>query len=136
MQTEAFIEEEAVSEPAFAHGKICYIIMPSADPEQSARFYRDVFNWKTRSDDDGTLAFDDAVGQVSGMWVTDREAVENPGAEVHIMVRDAAETEREIVAHGGSLVWRSGPRGDEVYGTFRDPSGNLFGYYQQSGLDR
>jgi len=124
-----------LSEPAFAHGKICYIIMPSNDPEKSSRFYRDVFGWNTRSHDDGTLAFDDSVGQVSGMWVTDREAVERPGAEVHIMVRDADAAERDIVAHGGSLVWRSGPEAHEVYGTFRDPSGNLFGYYQQSGLD-
>lgn len=136
MLAETFIEEETVSEPAFAHGKVCYIIMPSRDPQESAAFYAAVFSWNTRSHEDGTLAFDDAVGQVSGMWVTDREAVERPGAEVHIMVRDADETEREIMAHGGSLVWRSAPEDQEVYGTFRDPSGNLFGYYQQAGLDR
>lgn len=124
-----------MSEPAFAHGKICYIIMPSNDPQGSARFYCDVFGWNTRAHDDGTHAFDDSVGQVSGMWVTDREAVEHPGAEVHIMVRDAAETEHDIVANGGSHIWRSGPEDHEVYGTFRDPSGNLFGYYEQSGLD-
>jgi len=124
-----------LSEPAVAHGKICYIIMPSNDPEQSARFYRDVFRWNTRSHDDGTLAFDDAVGQVSGMWDANRAAVENPGIEVHIMVDDAVATERDIVANGGSLVWRSRPEDHEVYGTFRDPSGNLFGYYEQSGLD-
>jgi len=86
-------------------------------------------------DDDGTLAFDDAAGQVSGMWVTDREAVENPGAELHIMVRNAVDTEASIVAHGGSLIWRSSPDESETYGTFRDPSGNLFGYYQQAGLE-
>jgi predicted enzyme related to lactoylglutathione lyase len=124
-----------VTEPAFAHGKICYIIMPSNDPPQSAAFYRDVFGWNVRSHDDGTLAFDDAVGQVSGMWVTNRKAVEDPGAEVHVMVRNADEIERAIVEHGGTLVWRSGPDEPEVYGTFRDPSGNLFGYYQHAGLD-
>jgi predicted enzyme related to lactoylglutathione lyase len=124
-----------VSEPRFAHGKICYIIMPSNDPHASSRFYADVFGWTTRSHDDGTLAFDDAVGQVSGMWVTDRKAVQDPGAEVHIMVKNADETERMIVEHGGTLVWRAGPDEREVYGTFRDPSGNLFGYYQQPGLE-
>ncbi len=122
-------------EPTFRHGKICYIIMPSRDPQQSAAFYSAVFNWSTRSHDDGTLAFDDSVGQVSGMWVTDREAVDNPGAEVHIMVGNADRTEQAIVEHGGTLVWRAGPDDPENYGTFRDPSGNLFGYYQQPGLE-
>ncbi len=123
-----------MSDPEYAHGKICYIIMPSKDPEQSAAFYRDVFGWNTRAHGDGTLAFDDSTGQVSGMWVTDREPVEAPGAEVHIMVRDADAVERAIVDHGGTLVWRAGPDESEIYGTFRDPSGNLFGYYQQPGL--
>jgi len=121
-----------MSEPTYGHGKICYIIMPSNDPQVSSRFYADVFGWSIRSHDDGTLAFDDAVGEVSGMWVTDRKAVENPGIEVHIMVRDAAETERTIVAHGGTIVSASDQAQREVYGTFRDPDGNLFGYYQQS----
>ena len=124
-----------MTEPTYAHGKICYIIMPSTDPQRSAGFYREVFGWNVRSHDDWTLAFDDAVGQVSGMWVTDRKAVDNPGAEVHIMVRDADAVERAITAHGGTLVWRAGSEESEVYGTFRDPSGNLFGYYQQPGLD-
>jgi predicted enzyme related to lactoylglutathione lyase len=122
-------------EPHFRHGKICYLIMPSRDAQQSADFYSAVFNWSTRSHDDGSLAFDDSVGQVSGMWVTDREPVDNPGTEVHIMVGNAEETERSIVEHGGTLVWRSGADEPEVYGTFRDPSGNLFGYYQQAGLE-
>lgn len=124
-----------MTEPTFAHGKICYIIMPSTNPRRSAAFYREVFGWHIRSHDDGTLAFDDAVGQVSGMWVTDRKAADDPGAEVHVMVRDADEVEAAIVAHGGALVWRSGPEETEVYGTFRDPAGNLFGYYQHTGLE-
>lgn len=124
-----------MTEPTYAHGKICYIIMPSNDPQQSASFYSEVFGWNTRSHDDGTLAFDDTVGAVSGMWVTDRKAVDNPGAEVHIMVRDAAEIEKVIVAHGGTIVSPSVPGQPDVYGTFRDPSGNLFGYYQNAGLD-
>ena len=124
-----------MSDPTFAHGKICYLIMPSRDPKVSSRFYADVFGWQIRSHDDGTLAFDDTVGQVSGMWVTDREAVDNPGVEIHIMVRDADAVEQAILEHGGTLVWRAGPESQEVYGTFRDPDGNLFGYYEQSGLD-
>jgi predicted enzyme related to lactoylglutathione lyase len=123
-----------MAEPVFAHGKVCYLIMPSRSPDTSAAFYRDVFGWQIRSHDDGTLAFDDAVGQVSGMWATDREAGEPAGLEVHIMVRYAEATRRAIVDHDGSVVWQSGPDDYEVYGTFLDPDGNRLGYYQQSGL--
>jgi predicted enzyme related to lactoylglutathione lyase len=123
-----------MSESNYAHGKICYIIMSSNDPRQSSQFYADVFGWTIRSHDDGTLAFDDTVGGVSGMWAADRTSVEDPGVEVHIMVRDAAETEQMIEEHGGSIVTASDPSQREVFGTFRDPSGNLLGYYQQPGL--
>lgn len=123
-----------MSDPSVRHGKVCYLIMPSTDIEASARFYRSVFDWTTRPHDDGSLGFDDATGQVSGMWVTDRQAVEHPGVEVHIMVRSAAAAERDIVEYGGTLVWRSDSAEGEAYGTFRDPSGNLLGYYQESGI--
>jgi predicted enzyme related to lactoylglutathione lyase len=67
------------------------------------------------------------------MWVTDREAGQPAGLEVHIMVRDAEATRQAITAHGGSLEWQSGPEEREVYGTFLDPDGNRLGYYRQSG---
>lgn len=123
-----------MSEPHFAHGKICYLMVPSRDPRESARFYQSVFNWSVRERGDGSLTFDDAVGQVSGTWMTDREPADNPGTVIHIMVRNAADVERAIVEHGGTLVWKAGPEEPEVYGTFRDPDGNLFGYYQERTL--
>lgn len=95
-----------MTEPEYAHGKICYLLMPSRNVEESASFYRKVFNWSIRQRDSGETSFDDPVGQVSGMWMPDREAVENPGLELHIMVADAEAVERAIVEHGGSLVWR------------------------------
>lgn len=119
-----------MTQPDNRHGKVCYLIMPSNDPQQSADFYATVFDWQVRSHGDGTLAFDDATGQVSGMWVTDRQAVDDPGMEVHIMVRNATEARQLITANGGSLVWQSGTDDQEQYGTFRDPSGNLLGYYE------
>lgn len=48
------------------HGKICYIFMPSTDPQQSGEFYRSVFGWNIRAHDDGSIAFDNTVGEVSG----------------------------------------------------------------------
>ncbi len=68
------------------------------------------------------------------MWVTDREAGQPAGLEVHIMVRDAEAARHAITAHGGSLEWQSGPEEREVYGTFLvDPDGNRLGYDQHSG---
>lgn len=58
--------------PTMANGKICYIEIPAADIQRSAAFYEKVFGWQTRKRGDGHLAFDDAVGQVSGSWVLGR----------------------------------------------------------------
>lgn len=123
-----------MTEPNYAHGKICYLIIPARDPQESAAFFAAVFNWQIRSHDDGTVAFDDPVGGVSGVWLAGREPADNPGTEIHIMVSDADAVEQDIVTNGGSLVWRADAGTPEIFGTFRDPSGNLFGYYQQAGL--
>lgn len=118
-----------------AHGKICYLILPAASPEDSAAFYDSVFDWSTRRHDDGSLAFDDPTGGVSGMWVTGKPPATDPGMEVHIMVRDAAAIEEAIVAAGGSIVQPADTSQQEVWGLFRDPYGNLLGYYQHPGLE-
>ena len=123
-----------MTETAYAHGKICYLMMPSRNVAESASFYSKVFNWNIRQHPSGETSFDDSVGQVAGMWLSDREPVANPGVEDHIVVAEARSTERMIVEHGGTLVWQSGPDDGETYGTFRDPIGNLLGYYQQPGL--
>jgi predicted enzyme related to lactoylglutathione lyase len=77
--------------PTLATGKICYLEIPAADVERSSRFYRDAFGWELRTRDDGTIAFDDAVKEVSGSWVTDRP----PSAEPGIMVTSWSPTSRQ-----------------------------------------
>lgn len=111
------------------HGKICYLILPSADPRRSASFYATVFNWSIRDHDDGSVAFDDPAGGVSGMWTTDRTPADG-GYEVDIMVDDVAATISAIEAHGGTVV--EAPRqlsAQETYAVFRDPDGNRLGLY-------
>ncbi len=49
-----------------SHGKICYLEIPALDLKVSADFYATVFNWRIRTRDDGSTAFDDGVGEVSG----------------------------------------------------------------------
>jgi predicted enzyme related to lactoylglutathione lyase len=120
-----------MSEPSPTHGKICYLEMPSINPQQSADFFSRVFGWKIREDSDGTIAFDDPTGNVSGLWSTTLLAVDAPGLIVSIMVDDAVRTSGEIVAAGGTIEDPVDPDDDEIYGTFRDPSGNLLSIYQE-----
>ena len=118
------------AEPQWQHGKICYLILASTDPEASARFYRDVFSWKIRSHDNGDVAFDDPTGAVSGMWDTSIEA-RSGGYEVDIWVEDVAATAARIVAAGGELVGEMQQlTANEQYQRFADPDGNHLGLYQ------
>src|SRR5690242_16356289 len=82
----------SASTPYYRTGKICYIEMPAIDISKSAQFYQQVFGWHVRQRDDGSTAFDDTVGGVSGTWVTGRSPAANPGMIVHIMVANIATT--------------------------------------------
>ncbi len=113
-----------------AKGKICYIEMPAADIGRSADFYRRMFGWRIRQRDDGHVAFDDTTGQVSGTWVTGRAPAE-PGYLFYILVDDAAETIKEIIANGGEIVQPIGADAPEITARFRDPGGNIVGLYQE-----
>ena len=53
--------------PTFANGKICYIEIPATDIARSAEFYGKVFGWHIRQRADGSAAFDDGAGEVSGV---------------------------------------------------------------------
>jgi uncharacterized protein len=118
--------------PTSSHGKVCYLQIPAADIDTSARFYHEVFGWKLRNHADGTLAFDDSTGQVSGMWVTGRRPSSGePGLLVDIMVDDAEETLAAIVAHGGEIEQAIGADAPEITARFRDPAGNILGIYQE-----
>ena len=119
--------------PTFAQGKICYIEMPAADIERSAAFYRKVFGWNVRKRDDGRLAFDDGVGEVSGTWVTGRPPASTPGFMIYIMVNDAAAVCDAVIANGGEIVQPIGGDAPEITARFRDPGGNVVGIYQERG---
>ena len=65
--------------PNYRTGKICYIEIPAIDISESAQFYQQVFGWHIRQHDDGSTAFDDTIGEVSGMWVPGRPPSTDPG---------------------------------------------------------
>ena len=117
--------------PTFANGKICYIEMPAIDAARSADFYRRVFGWNIRKRGDGSLAFDDGVGEVSGTWVTGRPPSTTPGLMIYIMVDSVAATVDAVIAAGGKVVQAIGADAPEITARFRDPGGNVIGLYQQ-----
>jgi predicted enzyme related to lactoylglutathione lyase len=116
--------------PTMANGKICYIEMPAVDIARSADFYSRVFGWSIRTRGDGSTAFDDGVGEVSGTWVRGRPP-QSPGLVVYIMVDDAAATLAAVVANGGQVVQAIGADAPEITARFKDPGGNIIGLYQQ-----
>lgn len=116
----------------YRSGKICYLEIPARDIAESSQFYQQVFGWHVRERDDGSTAFDDTVGQVSGTWLLDRQPSRDLGLMVHIMVASVATTSEAILAAGGEIE-QSFADG-EIYAHFRDPAGNLLGIYQQPGL--
>jgi predicted enzyme related to lactoylglutathione lyase len=119
------------TEPTYGNGKICYLEIPSNDVPTSAAFYKDVFGWNIRTRRDGSTAFDDGVGQVSGSWVKGRKPSTDPSMLIYIMVDNASATIESIVAHGGKLVQPIGMDVPEITARFSDPAGNVFGIYQQ-----
>jgi len=117
--------------PNYANGKICYVEMPAQDIQRSAEFYAKAFGWKTRTRGDGSLAFDDAVGEVSGTWVRGRKPSAEPGLLLYIMVDDMTAAIAAVRAAGGEIVQEIGADAPEITARFRDPGGNVIGLYQQ-----
>src|SRR5881296_2467204 len=117
--------------PTHVNGKICYIEMPAIDIARSAGFYKGVFGWTIRKHGDGSTAFDDTTGQVSGAWVLGRPPAAKPGLLFYIMVDSVAAAVDAVVAQGGEIVQPIGADAPEITARFRDPAGNVIGLYQQ-----
>jgi predicted enzyme related to lactoylglutathione lyase len=122
--------------PTFGQGKICYLVIPTTDIEASATFYKEVFSWRIRKRDDGSIAFDDGVGQVSGTWVIGPPPSTTPGVMIYIMVTDAAAAIDSVVTHGGKIVQKIDSNSREITAHFSDPGGNILGIYQERGLSK
>lgn len=117
--------------PTLGNGKICYIQIPATDIARSVEFYKYVFGWNIRQRNNGEVAFDDSVGQVSGTWVLNRPPSTQPGLLIYVMVNDIAATMRLVIANGGEIVQPVGADAPEITARFRDPAGNVLGLYQE-----
>jgi predicted enzyme related to lactoylglutathione lyase len=117
--------------PTLANGKICYIEIPATDISVSANFYKKIFGWNLRTRGDGSIAFDDGVGEVSGTWVLNRKPMNEVGLLIYIMVDSVAATIDKVSANGGVIVQPIGADHPEITARFTDPAGNVLGLYQQ-----
>ena len=114
------------------HGKICYLEIPANLPEDSARFYAEIFGWKVRQRGDGSLAFDD-TGGVSGTWVKEADRTSDERTRTYIMVDSITDSLKRIQEAGGKAVTprtEIGP-GMGAFAAFADPVGNEFGLYEE-----
>ena len=121
---------ENTKHPTFGNGKICYLEIPSADPEASANFYQTVFGWSIRNNNEGQLSFDDGVTEVSGTWVTGVKPASEAGIVISIMVSDIYATITLIEKNGGAIILPVDESIKEKFARFSDPYGNILGLYQ------
>lgn len=119
------------SQPTLGNGKICYIEIPAVDINASASFYKETFGWRIRRRGDGSIAFDDTVGEVSGTWVLGRSAAGAPGILIYIMVDNVEAAIDAVIKNGGQIVQPIGVDAPEITARFSDPAGNVFGLYQE-----
>jgi uncharacterized protein len=120
-----------VAAPTLRNGKLCYVELPATDIEQSANFYTQAFGWKMRTRGDGSRAFDDTTGEVSGSFVTSRPPMREPGLMLYIWVDDCEAAMAAVEAAGGEIVQPIGGDAPEITARFRDPGGNVLGLYQE-----
>jgi hypothetical protein len=118
-------------QPTLGNGKICYLEIPAIDIQTSASFYSKAFGWKLRNRGDGATAFDDGVGEVSGMWVLGKKPMTEPGIIISIMVDNAEATKKLIIDNGGQIIYSATLNPGEVIMHFTDPAGNVMGIYQE-----
>ncbi len=118
-------------QPTLGNGKICYIEIPAIEINSSATFYKEVFGWQVRYRDDGSIAFDDTVGEVSGTWITGRKPATEIGFVISIMVNSVEATLNDIIANGGKMIQPIGMDAPEITARFSDPAGNILGLYQE-----
>lgn len=114
----------------FANGKIWCTEMPAADIGCRWVLQKGL-PWNIRKRGDGSVAFDDTTGEVSGTWVLGRPASRTAGLLLYIMVDSVAATLDATVANGGQIVQPIGADAPEITARFRDLSGNVIGLDQQ-----
>jgi uncharacterized protein len=110
---------------------ISYVHIPAKDPRRAADFYAAVFGWQLIGDPQAP-SFQDGTGHVIGRWVTDQEPTGDEGIRLYIYVDSVEATLQTAIIHGGEVAKAPYAEGALTVATFRDPTGNTFGIWQQT----
>ncbi len=84
------------------NGQVGYIEIPAIDIQRSADFYVKVFGWRITKRQDGSTAFEDTTGALTGTWVVGRPPATEPGLLVFILVDNVAATIDAIIRKVGT----------------------------------
>jgi len=113
------------------------------DIEKTANFYENLFGWEIVQRE-ATEGFDYWIFDTGdepriqnirrvGMWL--RPEGENPGVVVYIVVDDIEGVLKKVAELGGEVVSPKTPQGPAFRACFADPSGNLFGLWEERDGD-
>ncbi len=124
--------EERVDTRLTRDGGVSYLHIPAVDVRQAAEFYETVFGWEVRGKDTNRPSFDDGTGHVSGAWMTNQSVSSEPGLLPYVYVDRIDDAVERIEANGGEVVVAPYAEGNLRVATFRDPSGNVIGLWQEA----
>ncbi len=120
---------------------IVHIEIPAADQVKSARFYQDLFGWKTTRDEKMNYTMWQPVEGPGGGF---SPLGEQPGGDVvmpgdiliHVDSQDIEADLKRVVELGGKIVRpKSEIPGIGWWGVFKDPTGNKIALYTSKDLD-
>jgi predicted enzyme related to lactoylglutathione lyase len=110
---------------------VSYLHIPAPEPARAVAFYRAVFAWSIRDDED-TPAFEDGSGHVTGHFIRDLPVAGDAGHIPYVYVDAVDETLDKVTANGGTIIRPPYPEGDLLVATIHDPAGNLLGVWQRA----
>lgn len=114
---------------------VSYLHIPAPDPARAAAFYRTVFDWNIRDDEDSP-AFEDGSGHVIGHFIRDLPVASHAGHIPYVYVEAVDETLEKVTANGGTIIRSPFPEGDLLVATINDPAGNLLGICQRAPIGK
>lgn len=115
-----------------APGSLRYLLIPSRDPMESAAFYRDLLGWDIDRRSETDWRFGIPGGTINGRWMRELNPSDGAGILMFLRVPDLAAVLARVSALGGERAELpvQDPGGAPM-GAFRDPSGNLWGIFQE-----
>jgi TetR/AcrR family transcriptional regulator of autoinduction and epiphytic fitness len=116
-----------------AHGQLCYLQLPAADPARSARFYELVLGWHVTA---RSSCF--AAPGLRGQWLDHRPPAEPTSGPLCWVAVDRIDRALVAVTANGGEIVEPAALDDTVgwWATVRDPAGNTIGLVQPTSSTR